>query len=117
MRHFADRSKGAFELSEQFEAHLKQRDGWEIITPANLAVITFRRNPSRDLDEKKLDQLNQHLSDRIIAEGRAMLATTIVNDQTVLRMCLINPRTSMDDLQATLDDLEKYAAKLESDIV
>lgn len=98
-------------LAERFDAHLQQRPNWQVVSPASLSVITFRFNPSHQaLDARQLDELNQRLSDRIIEEGRAMLATTVVNEQTVLRMCLINPRTTMTDLMSTLDSLEGYAA-------
>lgn len=109
---FRQTVESAFRLAEQFEVHLSERDGWEIVTPASLAVLTFRYNPTnQSLADEELDQLNQHLSDRIIANGQAMLATTIVNDQTVLRMCLINPRTTMSDLTSTLEQLEEYAVE------
>lgn len=102
----------AIELSEQFELHLEKLPAWEIITKANLAVITFRFNPAdRDLSAEEIDQINQHISERIIADGKAMLTTTIVNDRKVLRMCLINPRTKMDDLLSTIDSLECYASE------
>ena len=102
----------AISLAERLEAELRQRQNWEIITPASLSVITFRFHPAEeDLNSDQLDKLNQHLSDRIIEEGHAMLATTVVNEQTVLRMCLINPRTTIDDLLSTLETLETYAAE------
>jgi aromatic-L-amino-acid decarboxylase len=103
----------AIELTERFESQLQQAPDWEVITKANLAVITFRFNPAdSNLTDEEIDRINQHLSDQIIADGKAMLATTVVNDRTVLRMCLINPRTTMDDLQATIESLEEYASKL-----
>ncbi len=110
---FRQAVESSIQLAEQFQKELQSRSDWEVITPANLAVITFRYNPFQDekttATQEKLEQLNQHLSNRIIADGKAMLATTIVNDQTVLRMCLINPRTSMSDLMSTLESLETYA--------
>lgn len=105
----------SIKLAEELQSHLETLPNWEVITPANLAVITFRYNPitdnDRELDETELDRLNQRLSNQIIAEGKAMLATTIVNGQTVLRMCLINPRTRMKDLLSTLKALEHYGGQ------
>lgn len=102
--------ESAISLAEHFESQLRERAGWEVITPASLSVLTFRFNPTgQEMSPEQLNELNQHLSDRIIEEGRAMLATTIVNGMTVLRMCLINPRTKMTDLLSTLESLEKYA--------
>lgn len=103
--------ESSFQLAEQFQDVLESRPNWEVITPANMAVITFRYNPFDDASKEadQLDEINQRLSDQIIAKGKAMLATTVVNERTVLRMCLINPRTSMDDLMSTIESLESYA--------
>ncbi len=98
-------------LAEKFGQWINDSDNWEIVTPPSLAVLTFRFNPSAkssSATDRNLDAINQKLSDRIIAEGKAMLATTLVNGRTVLRMCLINPRTTMDDLLSTMATLESY---------
>ncbi len=112
MRAFRHSVESAIALAEQLEAHLNASPDWEVVTPASLAVITFRYNPNgTKLNDDQLDRLNQHISDRIIEEAEAMLATTIVNDRTVLRMCLINPRTRMDHIRSTLKLLEGYASE------
>ncbi len=102
--------ENSIRLAEEFADYLQARPDWELVTQPSLAVLTFRCRPANqsDFDEQQLDQLNQQLSDRIIGEGKAMLATTVVNQRTVLRMCLINPRTTMDHLQATIETLESY---------
>ena len=112
MQAFRRSVDSAISLAEQVESWLDASPDWEVITPASLAVITFRLNPAqKQLNEQQLDRLNQYISDRIIEAGQAMLATTIVNQQTVLRMCLINPRTTMDDVRSTLGQLEEYGAR------
>ena len=45
------------------------------------------------LSEDELDELNQYISEKVVESREALLVTTILNGQTVLRMCLINPRT------------------------
>jgi glutamate/tyrosine decarboxylase-like PLP-dependent enzyme len=110
MRAFRDSVETALELAEQLEEILNASSNWEVMTSASLSVITFRHKPKEtNLNDEQLDQLNQHISDCIIDAGEAMLATTVVNDRTVLRMCLINPRTKMDDIRSTLRLLETYA--------
>lgn len=105
--------ENSIDLTEQFDSYLQQAPDWEVVTGASLAVITFRYNPAdRKLTDQELDRINQRLSDQIIADGKAMLATTIVSDRTVLRMCLINPRTTMDDLLSTIESLEGYAQQV-----
>jgi len=97
-------------LTENLESILRESPKWEVISPATLAVINFRYNPiNYNLTEEALDKLNQYISKQIIASKNAVLVTTILQDQVVLRMCLINPRTVLKDVQDTLSFCEKYA--------
>jgi len=98
------------QMAEWAEQRLRQSQHWEIISPANLAVLNFRYNPQdRDLDEEALNTLNQHISACIIEENVAMLATTVLRGKKVLRMCLINPRILESELEETILQLEAYA--------
>ena len=89
-------------LAEEVEDCLRNSPNWEVISPATLAVINFRFNPiGENLNEKKLDTLNQYISEQVVATQEALLVTTILHGQTVLRMCLINPRTTLEDVKET----------------
>ena len=97
-------------LTEELESFLRKSPKWEVISPATLAIINFRYNSiGHNLPEKELDNLNQYISKRIIDSRSAVLVTTILQDQVVLRMCLINPRTTLEDLQDTLKKCEEFA--------
>jgi glutamate/tyrosine decarboxylase-like PLP-dependent enzyme len=106
---FREAVRSNIELAETTERYLRDAPDWEIVSPATLAVINFRYRPhDGDLTETQLDDLNQHISSRVIDACEAMLATTILKRKTVLRMCLINPRTTFDDVRDTLNTLERY---------
>jgi len=91
------------DLAEKTEDLLRKSPFWEVVSPATLAIINFRYNPIRqNFSEKRLDQLNQEISKRVVESKEALLVTTILNRQIVLRMCLINPRTTLNDIRETL---------------
>ncbi len=97
-------------LAEQTEEYFRKSHKWEVVSPATLAIINFRYNPiAEKLSEKQLDTINQHISQKVVASGKALLVTTVLNKQVVLRMCLINPRTTMEDIKSTLQLCEKFA--------
>ena len=108
---FREAVKTGIETAEAAQACLERRPNWEIVSPATLAVISFRYRPDDEpLTEAQPGQLNPHLSRRIIESGEAMLTTTVVKGKVALRMCLINPRTSLkDDVNKTIEMLELYA--------
>ena len=89
------------ELAEYAEQQLLHRTAWELVTPAQLGVVTFRHRGD--------DALQQQLVDRARDDGFAMLHTTAVNGRLALRMCLINPRCTENDVSQTLDRLEQLA--------
>lgn len=101
------------ELAERAEKMLRKSKRWEIISPATLAVINFRYNPiGLDLSEKELDALNQAISKQIMASKEALLVTTILNGQVVLRMCLINPKTTIEHIKETFYLCNSFAEEI-----
>ncbi|WP_124981396.1 pyridoxal phosphate-dependent decarboxylase family protein [Nonlabens xiamenensis] len=100
-------------IAEDLEAHLRGSSMWEVVSPATLAVINFRCNPiDKDYNEDQLDQLNQEVSRRVIASKEALLVTTVLMKQVVLRMCLINPRTTFNHVEETLSSCEYHARQI-----
>ncbi|CAM1353953.1 pyridoxal phosphate-dependent decarboxylase family protein [Tenacibaculum halocynthiae] len=90
------------QLTDDVEKMLRKSRNWEIISPATLAVINFRYNPlGLNLSEQELDELNQKISKKVMESREALLVTTVLNKQVVLRMCLINPKTTFKDVEDT----------------
>ncbi|MEX0996289.1 MAG: aspartate aminotransferase family protein [Flavobacteriaceae bacterium] len=99
-------------LAEETEEYFRKSDKWEVVSPATLAIINFRYNPiGKNLTEKQLDKVNQMISEKVVLSRKALLVTTILNKQVVLRMCLINPRTTMKDVISTLKLCEQFAGE------
>ena len=101
------------ELAEETEDLLRKSKNWEVISPATLAVINFRYNPiSLNLSEPELDTLNQEISARVVKSKEALLVTTVLQNQVVLRMCLINPKTTMEHIKETFLQCNTFAKEI-----
>jgi glutamate/tyrosine decarboxylase-like PLP-dependent enzyme len=98
--------------AERAQGLLEEHEAFEIVTPADLGVVTFRYRPA-DGRERDLDEITRSLFDRIVADGHAMLTTTVINGQTVLRLCTINPRTSEHDIRSTIEMIARMGAELQ----
>lgn len=103
-----------FELAEYAEKQLCTDSLWEVTTPAQMAVVTFRAvlmNTGMDNETTKIqmDALNREVAARMQAEGFALVLSTELRGQTVLRLCTINPRTTEDDIARTVSALAKHA--------
>ncbi|WP_159295308.1 PLP-dependent aminotransferase family protein [Tenacibaculum maritimum] len=95
---------------------MRKSRNWEIVSPATLAVINFRYHPiGMSLSEKELDTLNQEISKKVMESKEALLVTTLLNGEVVLRMCLINPKTSIEDVKETLLLCNSFAEEILKD--
>lgn len=117
LKEFRDAITYNIDLAEEVETLLRGSKSWEVVFPATLAVINFRYNPiDKKYSEKELDKINQYISEKVVESRKALLVTTILNGQIVLRMCLINPRTTMKDVTDTLDLCKRYALETEAEL-
>jgi glutamate/tyrosine decarboxylase-like PLP-dependent enzyme len=99
----------SIDLADNVEDYLRKSTNWEVISSATLAVINFRYNPiGKTFSEKELDALNQKISQNVVDSREALLVTTVLQNQVVLRMCLINPRTTLNDVKETLELCESF---------
>jgi glutamate/tyrosine decarboxylase-like PLP-dependent enzyme len=102
-----------FELAELAERAVRGLPGWEVVTPAQMGVVTFRCMP-KGMPAGQVNRLNRALVDEMIADGFAMVSSTVLRDQMVLRLCTINPRTTDDDVHRTLRRLDRLAKQVQS---
>ncbi len=105
---FSSAVEQGIENAKHVEKKLSELECWEIISPATLGIVVFRYNlPSISVED--LDSLNQKIADKLTKSGIAFIGTTLLNGLRVLRMCTINPRTSIKDLDETIVALDNFA--------
>ena len=96
-----------FQLAEYTEQLLREKNWWEIISPAQLAIVAFRFSHEA-CTEAQLDQYNKDISQSLYASGFALILTTELKGMTVLRMCPIHPATTREDISNTLDKMNQF---------
>ncbi|CAM2010879.1 pyridoxal phosphate-dependent decarboxylase family protein [Acanthopleuribacter pedis] len=99
------------ELAETVAKTVVQQRWWELVSPPQLAVVTFRFRPP-GLDQETLDALNREIVDTFNKTGYGMVIYTKLNEETVIRMCTINPRTLDAEIQQCLEKLDHIAKTL-----
>jgi glutamate/tyrosine decarboxylase-like PLP-dependent enzyme len=85
-------------LAEHAEALLEADPEWEVSAPASLAVICFRRAGHSD---EQTDEMVR----RAVADGFTAPSTTVLDGRTAARLCTINPRTTYEDIERTIERL------------
>lgn len=77
----------------------------ELLSEPMLSIACFRFHPEGRDDEAALDDLNQAILERTRARGRVITSTTRVNGRLALRPCFINPRSTLADADALVDEV------------
>ncbi|WP_232660287.1 pyridoxal phosphate-dependent decarboxylase family protein [Pseudonocardia sp. TRM90224] len=99
------------ELAEHAQRVIEAAPEWELVTPAQLAVLTFRpRVPDRSSDE--IAQLTRRVAAATLQDGYALVTTTEVDAEPVLRLCTTHPQTTVADIESTLQRLGRSVANL-----
>ena len=95
---FRDAVARGIALAEHAESVLRARPGWEVVTPAQLAIVCFRRDGD--------DGEQTRIAEAMVADGFAAPSTTELAGRVVLRLCTINPRTTFEDVERTIERME-----------
>lgn len=85
--------------AERAQRAIEASDTLEVVTPAQLGIVTFAPR-GRDAGG---------LAERVVAEGFAAPSSTVLRGRTVLRMCTINPRTTDEDVDRTVERIAELA--------
>ncbi len=85
-------------LAEHAEALLRSRPGWEVVSPAQLAIVCVRRDGD--------DEHQTAIAEAMVRDGFAVPSTTVLGGRVALRLCTINPRTTFDDIERTIERME-----------
>jgi aromatic-L-amino-acid decarboxylase len=99
------------DLAQHAERRIAASPAFELLAPASLGVVCFRRRFADVADELELESLNARLTDTINASGVAFLTSTRLRGRYSLRLCILNHTTTETDVDAALDFLE--SAELE----
>jgi aromatic-L-amino-acid/L-tryptophan decarboxylase len=102
---------GCLDLALHAQSRIEADAALELMSPASLGVVTFRRRPSGIDNEATLERINADLADRIERGGEVFMSTGRVRGRYVLRLCILNHSTS----QAEVDRALELAATLPVD--
>jgi glutamate/tyrosine decarboxylase-like PLP-dependent enzyme len=97
------------ELARRFHTIVEGNPELQAFTHG-LSITTYRYVPEDLRDrvgegdvEEYLNELNQGVQARLDREGRAFVSNAVLDDRYLLRMCIVNFRTSLEDVEALAD--------------
>ncbi len=101
------------QLGQITERLIRESEVLHIFSAAQLGIVTFFYARAEH-DLSAANEINQQIVDRVLSLGFATVTSTKLHGRRVLRMCTINPRTSEEDLRATLAHLIQLGEEISS---
>jgi glutamate/tyrosine decarboxylase-like PLP-dependent enzyme len=105
-----DAFRAAIDRSLDLAVHAQERvegsSELELLSPATLGVVCFRRRPAGVDEEGSLERLNAELDRRLAASGEGMISSTRIDGRFALRLCVLGHRSGADDVDRILHWLE-----------
>jgi aromatic-L-amino-acid/L-tryptophan decarboxylase len=96
----------ALDLAEHAQRRVELSAELELMAPAILGVVCFRRRPPGEDDEQRLEDLNAGLVRELSASGEGMVSSTRLSGRYAVRACVLNHSTAVTDVDLVLDWLE-----------
>ena len=101
-------------MARELASWVEAEPGWEMAAPLPFATACFRRRPEGELADEELDRINEAILDEVNRSGRIFLSHTRLNDRYTLRVCVGNPRQTMDHVRDCWSLLKQAAEKVGS---
>ncbi|MFO1096468.1 MAG: aminotransferase class I/II-fold pyridoxal phosphate-dependent enzyme [Planctomycetaceae bacterium] len=111
---FADLVDATFDLGQQFHAMLRAASDFEPLHEPQCNIVAFRYRPERlrDADVKTIGELNLRIRRRIVESGKFYLVQANLNGGGALRVTLINPLTTAEDLRELMEEIRRVGEDL-----
>jgi L-2,4-diaminobutyrate decarboxylase len=93
---------------------IDERGDFENLHEPESNILCFRYVGRDSDDVERIDALNRELRARYNKEGSGWITATVLDGRPVLRVTMMNPRTSSDHVRALLDGLAAKAKQIES---
>ena len=97
------------ELAARLAQKIEDSDDLELLAPVDLSAVCFRaRQPST----ASLDSFNRAVLAGVNERGRVYISNATVNGRFALRACITNHRTTIEDVDALIDEVLTVAGAL-----
>jgi L-2,4-diaminobutyrate decarboxylase len=102
---------GLCETAGAMSDAVKQHPRFQSLHEPESNILCFRWVGDGTLDDARLDAVNLEGRERFNRSGAGWVTTTVLNSRRVLRVTIMNPRTTAEDCRAVVDGLDQACAR------
>jgi len=99
-------------MAQDVAAWIEGHDALELVMKPQLASVLFRFRPQAAMDDAAVALLNQKIGDALLESGRANVGVTEHNGVTCLKLTLLNPTVTLEDVKVLLSLVERTAHEI-----
>jgi hypothetical protein len=96
----------SIDLAQRAEERIRSSPRLELLTPASLGVVAFRRAFEGVDDDGLIERMNGEVVRRLVESGRGLVSSTRLRGRFAIRMCVMNHTSGAEDIDEVLDWIE-----------
>jgi len=100
------------DLAQRLAGAIAARPDLELLARGDLSAICFRHRGTESLPEEDLNRRNATILKRVIQRGRVYLSNATLRGKFCLRACIVNHRTTADDIDSVIPEVLAAARDL-----
>ncbi|WP_332631650.1 pyridoxal phosphate-dependent decarboxylase family protein [Halalkalibacter flavus] len=115
---FADMIDYTISLAQETAKVINEEPDFELLNEPQINAVVFRYRPQgmeKSNDSEWLNRLNGLIRTKLLEQGHSVLARTRVNESVYLKLTLLNPRTTIEDIQSIVSQI-KHLIQVEARI-
>lgn len=115
VRAFREAIGRSLDLAEGGAGFIRDAAELEFLAPPSMGILCFRFRPgNRSVTAGELDELNRRIQEQVVESGAAMISSTTLGGRFALRLCVLNYRTSAEDVLGVLERIVEVGREVEA---
>ncbi|KAL3455281.1 pyridoxal phosphate-dependent transferase [Aspergillus heterothallicus] len=107
------------ELGEIAARMVEGMKGWEVVEKPGMAILNMRYvgTGTSHWSKRELEMINKGVPGKLMERNVAFVGTACLRGKVGVRLCVINPLTTEEDLRVVLEGMDKAAHEIEASII
>jgi glutamate/tyrosine decarboxylase-like PLP-dependent enzyme len=102
------------DLALKAQARIEASNELELLSPASLGILMFRRHPPGVEDEATLERINAEIVEQVERGGEVFVSTGRIHGRYAIRLCILNHSTSWTEVEHALELAETIEVDVDS---